>query len=74
MSVLHRSKLDPNRDDTDGKATFNEEEAKMAYEWYHGNITDITQGVSDLYDEALLLPLHGYTNDTINVKWTALGK
>ena len=74
MSVLHREKLDPNRDDTNGKATFNEPEAKMAYEWYHGNITDITKSVSDLYGEGLLLPLHGYKSENISVKWTAIGK
>ena len=63
INNLHRSKLDPNRDIAPG--TFGEEIPTRVFHWYHDNITQAIDEVTDTSNSiqrGLLLDIHGYND------------
>ena len=71
MSIVHRTWLDPNRNDTDtdGLATFKEPVMMKIYEWYHGNMSAL---VENMKGPGILFDMHGYNNEAVD--WTIIGK
>lgn len=58
LNKLARTKLDPNREIVE--AALGNEDAELAYEEYHGFITDSKRIITDKIGKGLLLDIHGH--------------
>ena len=69
VSMPHRRWLDVNRNDSDGLATFGEEEMKKVYTQYHDGLTELVADVGGR--PGILFDIHGHAKKK---DWTMIGR